>query len=104
MLEQIGIPHENYAAIIGGGAESSVWRQIVADTLGLELHCRQYSDSSFGSAMLAGIAAGAFIGLEDAQKRCNRTISVTKPMKKTLPFMPGCIAAIAGFMMPLRNM
>lgn len=78
-LEQIGMPHENSATIIGGGAESPLWRQIVADVLGLELRQNQTSDSSFGSAMLAAVAMGAFSSLEDALHRCIKTVSVTKP-------------------------
>ena len=33
-LETIGIEHSDSATIIGGGASSRLWRQIVADTLG----------------------------------------------------------------------
>jgi len=78
-LEQIGIPHDDCAAIIGGGAGSPLWRQITADVLGITLNQAENSDSSFGGAMLAGIAAEVFDGFEDAVQRCTRIISVTKP-------------------------
>ena len=35
--------------IIGGGAKGMLWRQIVADILGLELQKVKVDDSSFGT-------------------------------------------------------
>ncbi|MDD4414229.1 MAG: FGGY family carbohydrate kinase [Oscillospiraceae bacterium] len=81
-LEQIGVPHENTATIIGGGANSKLWRQIMADVLGMELRQNQNSDSSFGSAMLAGVAVGVFSGLQNALDSCNKASTVTKPNKE----------------------
>lgn len=85
-LEQIGIPCENTATIIGGGANSKLWRQITADVLGIELRQNEYSDSSFGSAMLAGVAVGVFSDLQDALNRCNMAITVTKPNRENTAF------------------
>jgi xylulokinase len=81
-LAEIGIPHARSAAVIGGGAGSPLWRQIVADALGLSLHLKENSDSSFGSAMLAGVAAGAFDNLAAALARCAKTVSVTQPQRE----------------------
>ena len=78
-LEQIGIFHETEAAIIGGGAASSLWREIVADVLGLTLNVKENSDSSFGPAMLAGITAGFFVDFDRAQEACVKTVSCTEP-------------------------
>jgi xylulokinase len=78
-LEDIGIPHEDEATIIGGGARSPLWRQIVADVLGITLKQVENSDSSFGSAMFAGIATGVFDSFESAIDKCIKTISVTTP-------------------------
>lgn len=78
-LERAGIPISSAATIIGGGSHSSLWRQITADVLGMELRQTENSDSSFGSAMLAGVAAGAFRDLSDALERCSKTLSVTTP-------------------------
>ena len=78
-LEIIGIEHTDTATIIGGGASSRLWRQIVADTLGIKLvRCRE-SDSSFGTAMLAGVAAGLFSSFESALAVCNSVESYTEP-------------------------
>lgn len=78
-LEQIGIPHNDYAVAIGGGAQSPLWRQILADALGIRLMQMEHSDSSFGTAMLAGVATGVFSDYEEALQRCNKISSVTEP-------------------------
>ena len=78
-LRKTGVETGTQAVAIGGGAQSPLWRQITSDMLGIELVCVQNSDSSFGSAMVAGVAAGHFDSLEDAVQRCSKVISVTKP-------------------------
>lgn len=45
-----GVTH---AAIIGGGARSALWRDLVADTLGIELIYPPLADASYGAALLA---------------------------------------------------
>ena len=62
------------AVIIGGGAKSPLWRQIVADVLGLRLVRTRNSDSSLGTAMLAGVACGMFSSFEDSVKNCVKTV------------------------------
>lgn len=78
-LENIGIPHDKQAAIIGGGGKSPLWQQITADVLGVTLLKKKHSDSSFGTAMLAGVAIGVFDSFETAVGVCNKTVSETKP-------------------------
>lgn len=78
-LEKIGIPHDEKATVIGGGGKSPLWRQITADVLGITLVQKRYSDSSFGTAMLAGVAAGVFDSFETAVNTCNAVVSETKP-------------------------
>lgn len=78
-LENLNISHQDCAAIIGGGGKSPLWRQMVSDALGLELVEMKYADSSFGSAMLAGIAAGIFASPEQAIQTCNEVVSKTVP-------------------------
>ncbi|MBQ9915395.1 MAG: hypothetical protein IJO50_04540, partial [Clostridia bacterium] len=46
---------------------------------GIELLEMQYADSSFGSAMLAGIAIGIFANAKEAVKKCNALVSKTVP-------------------------
>lgn len=79
VLENLGISHNSYASIIGGGAYSPLWRQIVSDVLGISLVLRKNSDSSLGSAMLAGISADIFENPADAINRCTEIIGETNP-------------------------
>ena len=79
-LEELGIPLSHKATIIGGGAKGELWRQITADCLGMELVKAVSSDSSLGSAMLAGVAMGVFDSPQDAVKACIKAESVTVPI------------------------
>ena len=78
-LESLNIEHEDSAAIIGGGGKSPLWRQMVSDALGLRLVQMKYADSSFGSAMLAGVATGIFESPQKAVEICNEVVSETVP-------------------------
>ncbi len=78
-LEMLGIPHGNTATLIGGGAGSPLWGQIVSDCLGLTLTVTENSDSSLGSAMLAGVAVGLFDGYDQAVAHCVRTVRTLTP-------------------------
>lgn len=80
VFAELGADFGKCANIIGGGAYSSVWRQIVADALQIELVQTENSDSSFGGAMLAGVAAGVFDDLSDALKKCSKVVSTTAPI------------------------
>ena len=78
-LDSLNVSHDSSAIIIGGGGKSPLWRQIISDALGIELIEMKYTDSSFGSAMLAGIAVGVFENAEQAVKKCNKVVSSTLP-------------------------
>ncbi len=78
-LEEIGIPHEDSAVIIGGGGKSPLWRRIVSDALGMRFVEKRCSDSSLGSAMLAALRVGLFENIEAALAVCNEDVSVTEP-------------------------
>lgn len=58
--------------IIGGGARSPLWCQIVSDIFGLEVKQPQNAESSYGGALLAGVGVGAFSNELDAADRCIR--------------------------------
>lgn len=68
------------ARIIGGGARSPFWRQIVADVLGMTLEKAKVDDSSFGAAMLAGVGIGWFPDFKDAARCCVEVETVTYPV------------------------
>ena len=78
-LDSLGISYKDTAAAIGGGTKGELWRQMTADVLGITLKTAESSDSSLGSAMLAGISAGVFKDPADAVKKCVKPKSVTVP-------------------------
>lgn len=80
-LEELGLPLGKRATVIGGGAKGQLWRQITADCLGMELLKTVSSDSSLGSAMLAGVAMGVFASPQAAVDACIKVESVTIPME-----------------------
>ena len=65
--------------IIGGGAKGLLWRQIVADVLGIEMQKVKVDDSSFGTAMLAAVGIGWFESFAHAAQCCIEVESVSKP-------------------------
>lgn len=73
-----GIPIES-ARIIGGGAKSQTWRQIVADVLGIEILLPATTDASFGAALLAGVGVGVFADERSAAQQCARIVEVARP-------------------------
>ena len=79
-LTDKGVEIGSSAYIIGGGAKSDVWRQIVADTLGLTLLTTEHNDSSFGSAMCAGVGAGFFADLDEASAISHKITGKTEPI------------------------
>jgi xylulokinase len=65
--------------LIGGGAQSPLWQQIVADVLGLEVTKAEIDDSSFGAAMLAGVGIAEFSSFEKTADQCIKIQKVIKP-------------------------
>jgi xylulokinase len=58
------------ARVVGGGGRSPVWNQIKADVLGIPYQPLQGSElGSWGSAMIAGKAAGVFDDLAEVASR-----------------------------------
>ncbi len=78
-LKGRGVAVGKTAYVIGGGAKSNVWRQIVADALNVTLIQTEHNDSSFGSAMCAGIYAGFFKDFDEASARCQKVVGKTVP-------------------------
>jgi xylulokinase len=56
--------------VVGGGARSPLWLQMKADVTGRTVRVMASDESTaLGAAMLAGVGAGAFAGLDDAVER-----------------------------------
>ncbi len=67
------------ARIIGGGAKSLLWSQIVANMFEMSLIQTEVNDSSLGSAMLAGVACGLFSSYEDSIEKCVKIKRIIEP-------------------------
>ena len=78
-LDSLNIPYDNAATAIGGGTKGKLWRQMISDVLGIALKTTESSDSSLGSAMLAGIAVGVFSDAADAVSKCVKVSEITYP-------------------------
>ena len=65
--------------VIGGGAKSPLWSQIVCDVFGLEVKQPANAESSFGGALLAGVGVGAFANELEAAGRCIRMKRTYRP-------------------------
>ena len=56
--------------ICGGGAKSPLWRKILANVCGLELEQIESEEGpGYGGAMLAAVACGEFVSVEEAARR-----------------------------------
>ncbi|MCP4329717.1 MAG: xylulokinase [Alphaproteobacteria bacterium] len=65
--------------LLGGGARSNTWRQILADITGLAVNRPRNGDASFGAALVAGVGVGVFASKEDAIARCVRIVDSNRP-------------------------
>ncbi len=64
-LSGIGLDYAEYR-LIGGGAQSALWRKIVCDILGQPLTVPRNRDAVYGAALITAVAAG-FIDLDSEQ-------------------------------------
>ncbi|MBT8401363.1 MAG: xylulokinase, partial [Rhodothermia bacterium] len=72
LLKEVGLPAPREIRLSGGGARSPVWRQILADVLGVELVTVQTTEgAAYGAALLAGVGAGLWTSVEEA---CEATV------------------------------
>ena len=58
-LAKIGLRYQEYR-LIGGGAKSQLWSQIVCDVFVQEMLLPQEQDAAYGAALITGAAAGLF--------------------------------------------
>ncbi|MCL2404828.1 MAG: xylulokinase [Defluviitaleaceae bacterium] len=92
------------ARIIGGGAKSPVWCQIIADVLHLKVEKINATEGpAFGAAILAMVGAGAFGTVEEACDKLIRATDVYIPNQpaaesydRHYPIYTGLYAALVG--------
>jgi len=66
LMIELGInPKE--VRLIGGGSKSPLWRKIISDVFGLEVHLLKVDEgSSYGAAILAAVTAQEYSSVEKA--------------------------------------
>src|SRR5438105_3543404 len=75
IIQEQGLPIDQVRTT-GGGAKSLLWRQIIADILGVELVTTNATEGpAFGAALLAGVASGIYDSILQA---CETTIHVVE--------------------------
>ncbi len=79
ILREQGLRLEQVRAT-GGGPKSVLWRQILADVLGVELiTTNAHEGPAFGWALLAGVASGAYHSIQQACEATVRIVEHTQP-------------------------
>jgi xylulokinase len=70
----------------GGGMESAVWRQILADVLGLPLQKSLMSEQTgIGAALLAGVGIGIYSNFDEAARQMQHYGAPTEPSAANRP-------------------
>ncbi len=69
LIQASGMGAIEQVRISGGGAKSPLWRQIMADVLGVELVTVNTTEgAAFGAALLAGVGAGLYTSVPEASE------------------------------------
>jgi xylulokinase len=75
LMKEAGLADINQVRVTGGGAKSPLWRQILADVLGIELVTVNTAEgAAYGAAVLAATGAGAY---PDVASACGEIIKLT---------------------------
>ena len=75
LMKGVGLDSIDQVRISGGGIKSPLWRQIIADVLGVELVMVNTTEGgAYGAGLLAATGAGAFPSVVEA---CEAVITIT---------------------------
>lgn len=78
LMQAAGVAAPEQVRISGGGAKSPLWRQIIADVLGVELVTVGTTEgAAYGAALLAGVGADVWPSVEAA---CRSVVEVKEPV------------------------
>ena len=92
-IRSAGMPVEKMW-MIGGAAQSPLWPAILAGVTGVPLSLPQYGHwPAVGAAILAGLGAGLYGTLAEAQARFERPARQVEPDRETMPIYDDCFAA-----------
>jgi len=83
LIKEAGVKIDE-VRVIGGGARSSLWQQILADIFGYEISLLNVEEGpAFGAALIAGVGVGAYADFTEASK-------IIKVIKKIAPETDNC--------------
>ena len=77
-LQEMGLPVTRIF-LIGGGARSSLWSEIVCNVFNRPVAVPTPGDASFGACLLAGTGIGVFSDVKDAVRKCLRVDRTLTP-------------------------
>ena len=69
LIDELQLPM-NRIFLIGGGARSKLWSEIVCNVMNLPVELPTPGDASFGAALLAGTGIGLFPDCKSAVRNC----------------------------------
>jgi xylulokinase len=80
LMREGGVPMPDIARVAGGGTRSPLWRQIIADVLGVPVEAAPTTEgSAFGAAILAMVGAGWYVSVADACTDWIKQGAITEP-------------------------
>jgi xylulokinase len=83
LMKDAGLASVDQIRLSGGGAKSSLWRQILADVFATELVTVNTTEgAAFGAALLAGVGAGVWSNVDEA---CAQTVFVSESIVPNAP-------------------
>jgi len=86
LLRKTGVSELEQVRLSGGGARSPLWRQILADILGIELVTVNVTEgAAYGAALLAAVGAGIYTSVEEACETTVRILEHTSPLEEHKP-------------------
>ena len=93
--------------LIGGGARSKLWSEIVANVFNCAVQVPTPGDASFGACLLAGTGVGIFADVKDAVAKClhvDRTITPDPVAAARYDHLFGCYRKIHDALAPVYRM
>jgi xylulokinase len=87
-IEKMKLPVKEFI-LIGGGARSKLWGQIICDVFNAPVKIPAACDASFGSALLAGVGIGVFDNEVAAIRKCHKLNRELDPDLKNADFYIG---------------
>ncbi|MGN0246386.1 MAG: xylulokinase [Lachnospiraceae bacterium] len=82
VARSLGIKIER-TKICGGGAKSPLWKKIIANVMNVKVDVIENEEGpAFGGAILAAVACGEFVSVEDAAEKLVKVIDTVEPQKE----------------------